>query len=116
MRKMLVPREFSNIPDRWHFAPIVDTGDFVFFSGITGVHPDGSVSDDPDTQLRDTFRFGLPSRNGNLRTLAAVHNEINQALAQPAALHIKSALGPNPIAKKSIVCRVLAYVMIRILT
>ena len=27
------------------------------------------------------------SRNGNLRTLAAVHNEMNQALAQPAMLH-----------------------------
>jgi enamine deaminase RidA (YjgF/YER057c/UK114 family) len=57
MRKMLVPHEFSNIPDQWHFAPIVDTGEFVFLSGITGVHPDGSLSDEPQTQFRDTFRF-----------------------------------------------------------
>jgi enamine deaminase RidA (YjgF/YER057c/UK114 family) len=57
MRKTLVPREFTNIPDQWHFAPIVDTGEFVFFSGITGVHPDGSLSDNPETQFRDTFRF-----------------------------------------------------------
>jgi enamine deaminase RidA (YjgF/YER057c/UK114 family) len=57
MRKLLVPREFSTIPDQWHFAPILDTGDFVFFSGITGVHPNGSLSDDPETQFRDTFRF-----------------------------------------------------------
>jgi hypothetical protein len=32
---MLVPREFSKVPDQWHFAPILDTGEFVFLSGIT---------------------------------------------------------------------------------
>jgi enamine deaminase RidA (YjgF/YER057c/UK114 family) len=57
MRKILVPLEFSNIPDRWHFAPVLDTGEFVFLSGITGVRPDGSLSDDPEAQYRDTFRF-----------------------------------------------------------
>src|ERR1700736_4733161 len=57
MRKMLVPREFAEIPEQWHFAPVLDTGEFVFLSGITGVHPDGSLSDDPETQFRDTFKF-----------------------------------------------------------
>lgn len=57
MRKMLMPREFSSIPEQWHFAPILDTGEFVFLSGITGVHPDGSLSDDPETQFRNTFEF-----------------------------------------------------------
>jgi enamine deaminase RidA (YjgF/YER057c/UK114 family) len=57
MRKMLVPREFLSIPEQWHFAPILDTGEFVFFSGITGVHADGSLSNDPETQFRETFRF-----------------------------------------------------------
>jgi enamine deaminase RidA (YjgF/YER057c/UK114 family) len=57
MRKMLVPPEFSNIPEQWHFAPILDTGEFVFLSGITGVHADGSLSHDPETQFRDTFGF-----------------------------------------------------------
>jgi enamine deaminase RidA (YjgF/YER057c/UK114 family) len=57
MRKMLVPTEFSTIPDEWHFAPVLDTGAFVFFSGITAVHPDGSLSRDPETQFRDAFRF-----------------------------------------------------------
>jgi enamine deaminase RidA (YjgF/YER057c/UK114 family) len=57
MRKMLVPRDFSDIPDRWHFAPVLDTGEFVFLSGITGVRPDGSLSDDAETQFRDAFRF-----------------------------------------------------------
>jgi enamine deaminase RidA (YjgF/YER057c/UK114 family) len=54
---MLVPPEFSDVPDRWHFAPVLDTGEFVFLSGITGVRPDRSLSDDPETQFRDTFRF-----------------------------------------------------------
>ena len=44
MRKIRVPRDFSAIPEQWHFAPVVDAEDFVFLSGITGVHPDGSVS------------------------------------------------------------------------
>ena len=57
MRKILVPREFSAIPDQWHFAPVVDTGEFVFLSGITGVRPDGSLSADPETQFRDAFGF-----------------------------------------------------------
>jgi enamine deaminase RidA (YjgF/YER057c/UK114 family) len=57
MHKMLVPREFSEVPERWHFAPVLDTGDFVFLSGITGVHPDSSLSADPETQFRDTFKF-----------------------------------------------------------
>jgi len=29
----------------------------VSLSGITGVHPDLSLSDDPETQFRDTFKF-----------------------------------------------------------
>jgi hypothetical protein len=37
--------------------------------------------------------LGLTSRNGNLRTIAAVHNALNQALASPGALHIESTTG-----------------------
>ena len=36
---------------------MVDAGEFVFLSGITGVHPDGSLSADPATQFRDAFGF-----------------------------------------------------------
>jgi enamine deaminase RidA (YjgF/YER057c/UK114 family) len=57
MKKMLVPREFSQIPDQWHFAPVLDTGEFVFLSGITGVRPDLSLSAEPETQFRDAFKF-----------------------------------------------------------
>ena len=54
---MLVPPEFSDVPNQWHFAPVLDTGNFVFLSGITGVHPDLSLATDPETQFRDTFKF-----------------------------------------------------------
>jgi hypothetical protein len=36
---------------------------------------------------------GLTSRNRNLRTITAVHNALNQALASPGALHIESRMG-----------------------
>jgi enamine deaminase RidA (YjgF/YER057c/UK114 family) len=57
MRKVIVAREFPGYLEKWHFAPVLDTGELVFFSGITGVRPDLSVSDDPETQFRDAFRF-----------------------------------------------------------
>jgi hypothetical protein len=39
---------------------------------------------------QDVIRVGdgLVSRNGNLRTIAAVHNALNQALASPIALNL----------------------------
>jgi len=57
MKEVIVTRDFANYPADWHFSPGLDTGDFVFFSGLTGVRPDLSVSDDPETQFRDTFGF-----------------------------------------------------------
>jgi len=57
MRKVLVPQEFSAVPGQWHFAPVLDSGEFVFLAGITGVHPDLSLAADPETQFRDAFRF-----------------------------------------------------------
>jgi enamine deaminase RidA (YjgF/YER057c/UK114 family) len=38
-------------------SPVVDTGDFVFFSGFTGAGPHGRASNDSETQFRDAFRF-----------------------------------------------------------
>jgi enamine deaminase RidA (YjgF/YER057c/UK114 family) len=68
MRKMLVPRQFSSAPDEWHFAPILDVGEFVFFSGITGVQPDGSLSDDAETQFRAALNFvGMHLETAGLR-------------------------------------------------
>ena len=57
MKKVLAPETIAHWVDDWHLAPALDTGDFVFFSGVTGASPDLTVSDDPETQFRDTFGF-----------------------------------------------------------
>lgn len=48
---------FAHYPDDWHFSPVLISGDFAFFSGQTGTHPDGTVSSDPEQQFRDAFSF-----------------------------------------------------------
>ena len=57
MKKVIVTPEFANFPDDWHLSPGIDDGDYVFFSGVTGTKPDLSISDDPETQFRETFEF-----------------------------------------------------------
>ena len=57
MKQVLTTQEFSHFPKDWHLAPVLDTGDLVFFSGVTGTAPDLSVSDDPETQFTDVFRY-----------------------------------------------------------
>jgi enamine deaminase RidA (YjgF/YER057c/UK114 family) len=57
MKKTMTTPEFAHFPTEWHLSPVLDTGDFVFFSGITGTHPDIAVASDPETQIRDTFEF-----------------------------------------------------------
>ena len=59
MKKSLSPPEFAHYLDEWHFSPALDTGDFVFLSGVTGCRADGSVAEDPETQFRDAFGFVL---------------------------------------------------------
>jgi enamine deaminase RidA (YjgF/YER057c/UK114 family) len=57
MRDVIVTPEFAHYPRDWHFSPGVDTGDFVFFSGITGTRSDGSIGAEPEIQFREAFRF-----------------------------------------------------------
>src|SRR5688572_16204836 len=57
MRKIVSSSRHAHFPTQWHMAPVVDTGDFAFFSGVTGVGPNGQASSDPATQFRDAFRF-----------------------------------------------------------
>lgn len=57
MRKIVVTQEFSHYPRDWHFSPGLDTGDFVFFSGVTGTRADSGVAKEPETQFRDAFGF-----------------------------------------------------------
>lgn len=57
MRKTFSAPEFSHFHDQWHLSPALDTGQFVFFSGVTGCRPDGTVAADPTEQFRDAFGF-----------------------------------------------------------
>ena len=57
MKKTLSAPAFAHYPNDWHLSPVLDTGDFVFFSGVTGTRADGTVASDPETQIRDTFGF-----------------------------------------------------------
>ncbi|HLZ98353.1 MAG TPA: RidA family protein [Steroidobacteraceae bacterium] len=57
MKRTITTPAFAHFPDDWHLSPVLDSGDFLFFSGITGTHPDLSVAPDPETQFRDTFGF-----------------------------------------------------------
>ena len=57
MKKPIIPDKFSHFESDWHFSPGIDTGEFIFFSGITGAHPDLSVSHKPEQQFRDAFDF-----------------------------------------------------------
>jgi enamine deaminase RidA (YjgF/YER057c/UK114 family) len=48
---------FEALERDWHLSPIVDAGEYVFFSGVTGYRPDGTVDPDPERQFRDAFAF-----------------------------------------------------------
>jgi enamine deaminase RidA (YjgF/YER057c/UK114 family) len=52
-----LPRPSSRISFGIGIWRPLDTGDFVFLSGITGARPDLSVSLEPEEQFRDAFRF-----------------------------------------------------------
>ena len=57
MKEVIVAKQFACFLKDWQFSPGIDTGDFVFFSGITGARPDLSVAPDPEQQFRETFEF-----------------------------------------------------------
>lgn len=49
--------EFAHYPAQFHMSAAIETPDYVFFSGQTGVRADGSIARDSETQIRDAFRF-----------------------------------------------------------
>jgi enamine deaminase RidA (YjgF/YER057c/UK114 family) len=57
MKLTVVAPAFSHFPGQWHLSPVLDTGELVFLSGVTGCRPDGTVANDPEEQFRDAFQF-----------------------------------------------------------
>ena len=49
------PGSPQDMYDEWHYAPSVAHNGLAFFSGVTGMRPDGTYSDDPRTQFTDLF-------------------------------------------------------------
>ena len=72
MKKTLTAPAFTHYPDEWHLSPVLDTGEFLFFSGVTGVRPDGSLAAEPEEQIRDVFTF----LNGNLEAAGLTFDEV----------------------------------------
>ncbi len=54
--RKIVPTELQSYYDDWHMSPGLVCGDFLFLTGMTGVRSDGSVSNDPEEQIRDGFK------------------------------------------------------------
>ena len=57
MKKVIVTPEFAHYPKQWHFSPGLDTGEFIFLSGITGTRADLGIAADSESQFREAFRI-----------------------------------------------------------
>jgi len=63
----IVPRELKTYYDDWKMSPGLACGDFLFLTGFTGAAADGSLSTDPELQMRNAFRkIGLVLQEAGL--------------------------------------------------
>ena len=53
--KPIVPSELRPYYDEWRMSPGLETDGFLFLTGFTGSGADGTLSDDPETQIRAAF-------------------------------------------------------------
>ncbi len=51
----IIPKEMKSYSDDWKMSPGIISNDHVFLTGFTGVEKDGSLSSDPETQMRNAF-------------------------------------------------------------
>jgi enamine deaminase RidA (YjgF/YER057c/UK114 family) len=51
----IVPVDQRHYYDDWRMSPGLECNGFVFFTGFTGVAPDGELSSDPEQQFRQAF-------------------------------------------------------------
>lgn len=66
-RKAIVPQELESYYTDWKMSPGLISGQHIFFTGFTGANPDGSLSSDPETQMRNAFeKIGFVLRDANL--------------------------------------------------
>ena len=66
-RRAIIPKELASYYSDWKMSPGLASGQHVFFTGFTGVNADGSLSSDPETQMRRAFEtVGLVLREAGL--------------------------------------------------
>lgn len=66
-RKAIVPNELQAYYDDWKMSPGHLSGDHVFLTGFTGASADGTLSDDPEAQMRNAFdKIGYVLREAGL--------------------------------------------------
>ena len=54
-RKAIVPDQVKDYYHDWKMAPAHQVGELLFFTGMTGSLPDGSLDPDPEIQIRNAF-------------------------------------------------------------
>jgi len=54
-RKAIVPSALQSYYNDWKMSPGHLSGDHLFLTGFTGANADGSLSGDPETQMRSAF-------------------------------------------------------------
>ena len=65
--KPIVPAELQSYYDDWRMSPGLLVDGFLFLTGFTGAGSDGTLSEDPETQMRNAFdKMGLVLRKANL--------------------------------------------------
>jgi enamine deaminase RidA (YjgF/YER057c/UK114 family) len=57
MLKVWAAPEFVHYAEDFHMSPAIEASGFVLLSGQTGVRPDNTISDVPETQMREAFLF-----------------------------------------------------------
>ncbi|GLQ16452.1 hypothetical protein [Maritalea porphyrae] len=66
-RQVVVPQELKSYYVDWKMSPGMVSGQHVFFSGFTGASADGSLSSDPEIQMKNAFeKIGFVLRDANL--------------------------------------------------
>jgi len=66
-RKAIIPNELQAYCDDWRMSPGHLSGKHVFLTGFTGANADGTLSEDPETQIRNAFeKIGYVLREAGL--------------------------------------------------
>ena len=66
-RQSIIPQELESYYNDWKMSLELISGQHVFFTGFTGANSDGSLSSDPETQMRNAFeKIGFVLRDAKL--------------------------------------------------